>query len=513
MAKFVSQNFCQSSFPPLKNNSDSSSTTPSSKANLSASVFVSNSNLDDQVVQPNHFPPSKFIMSPTKFSTRKLRQTPLQVDTSKSKGPDGIPAIVLKTCAPKLAPILNKLFQLSYTLGTFPTSWKQAHVFPIPKKGDKSNPLHYRPIAITSLISKTMETIVTKQLLTFLETNNLLSDHQYGFRKARSTSDLLDYAVHVWSSALECSGESRVISLDISKAFDRVWYKSLLAKLPMFGLHHTLINWIGSFLSDRSIAVRVDGFLSNLHSINAGLPQGSVISPVLLILFINDQLTYTSSSIHSFADDPFLSSSFSFNPNDHASTDVQLHRNIPALPCSDDLTVIEKLGKDNLVSFNESKTKKAVISRKRNQDFLPAVMNGDQLDTSASFTHLGLSLSSNLTRKTHVHTLAKHASQKLGFLARVRGYFSSSHLLSIYKSQIRLSLEYCSPTSGVILQNLLSVFLTKSSPKPFVSSIILTSPNLSNLFPIVDLLEIFQSFIDTYTGIVFRRSGILFQFL
>ena len=260
-------------------------------------------------------------MSPIKFSKRKVRQTLLQLDTSKSKGPDCIPAIVLKTCAPELAPILNKLFQLSYTLGTFPTSWKQAHVFPIPKKGDKSNPLNYRPTAITSLISKTMETIITKQLFTFLETNNLLSDHQYGFRKARSTGDLLAYAVH---------------------------------------------NWIGSFLSDRSIAVRVDGFLSNLHSINAGVPQGSVISPVLFILFINDLLTSTSSSIHSFADDTFLSSSSSFNPNDHASTDIQLHRNISASLLSYDLTVIEKWGKDNLVSFNQSKTKQAVISRKRN---------------------------------------------------------------------------------------------------------------------------------------------------
>ena len=111
---------------------------------------------------------------------------------------------------------------------------------------------------------------------TFLETSNLLSDHQYGFRKARSTGDLLAYAVHVWSSALESSGESRVISLDISKAFDRVWHKGLLAKLPMFGLHHTLINWICSFLSDRSIAVRVDGFLSNLHSINAFFLVGYV---------------------------------------------------------------------------------------------------------------------------------------------------------------------------------------------------------------------------------------------
>ena len=189
------------------------------------------------------------------------------------------------------------LFLTNYS--SFPTLL--AH---FPPRGNKSTSFLSQKKA-TSLIHSTIvplqslhsSLIITKQLLTFLETNNLLFDHQYGFRKARSTGDLLAYAVHAWSSALESSGESRVISLDISKAFDRVWHKGLLAKLPMFGLHHTLINWIGSFLSDRSIAVRVDGFLSNLHSINAGVPQGSVISPVLFILFINDLLTSTSSSI------------------------------------------------------------------------------------------------------------------------------------------------------------------------------------------------------------------------
>ena len=107
-------------------------------------------------------------MSPITFSRRKFPQTLLQLDTSKSKGPDGIPAIFLKTCAAELALILNKLFQLSYTLGKFPTSWKLPHIFPIPEKGDKSNPLNYRSIAITSLIFRLMEAIITKQFLTFL---------------------------------------------------------------------------------------------------------------------------------------------------------------------------------------------------------------------------------------------------------------------------------------------------------------------------------------------------------
>ena len=242
VAKVASQNFCHSSFPPLKNNSGSSSCTPSSNANLFASTFASNSNLDDQNFQPPLYPTSTITMPPIKFSTRKVRKVLLQLNTSKSSGPDDLPAIVLKSCAPEIAPVLNKLFQLSYNLGIFPSSWTLAQISPIPKKGDKSDPSNYRPIAITSLISKTMETIITKQLLAYLKTNSLLPDHQFGFRQARSTGDLPDYAIHAWSSALESYGERRVISLDISKSFDRACHKGLLAKLPMFGLHHSLIK-------------------------------------------------------------------------------------------------------------------------------------------------------------------------------------------------------------------------------------------------------------------------------
>ena len=207
-------------------------------------------------------------MPSIKFSTRRVWKALLQLITSNSKGRDGILAIVLKYCAPELAPVLNKPFQLSHNLGIFPSSWTPALVFPIPQKEEKSEPSNYRPIAIASLISKTIKTIITKQLLAFLKTNSLLSGHQYGFRQARSTGDLLAYVVHAWSSTLESYGESRVISFDLSKAFDRVWHKSLLAKLPMFGLHPTLITWIASFLSGRSIVIRVDGFLSRPHSIN-----------------------------------------------------------------------------------------------------------------------------------------------------------------------------------------------------------------------------------------------------
>ena len=122
------------------------------------------------------------------------------------------------------------------------------------------------------------------------------------------------------------------------------WHKGLLAKLPMFGLHHTLIKWISSFLSDRSIAIRVDGYLSNPHSINLGVPQGSVIPPVLLILFIDDLLSSKSSSVVSFADDTYLSSSFSSNPQHLAYSNISPYRNTSASLLTNDLTNVERWG-------------------------------------------------------------------------------------------------------------------------------------------------------------------------
>ena len=293
-----------------------------------------------------------------------------------------------------------------------------------------------------------METIITKQLLNFLETNNLLSDHQYGFRQSRSTGDLLAYAVHTWSSALESYGESRVISLDIPKAFDPAWHKGLLAKLPMFGLHNNLIKWFASFLSNRSIAIRIDGLLSEPHSINSGVPQGCVIWPVLFILFINDLLSSTSSSIYSFADDTYLSSSFSSNSPNLSHSNVSSYHNTSASLLTNDLSTIEMWGNDNRVKFNHGKTTQVVISRKHHQNFPPVFMSGRELDISSSFSQLCLSVSSNLSWKTHIHSTAKHASQKLGFLSRARGFFSPSQLLTIYKSQSRPSPIYCSHVWG-----------------------------------------------------------------
>ena len=145
--------------------------------------------------------------------------------------------------------------------------------------------------------------------------------------------------------------------------------KIFLLQLPVFGLHHTLITWISSFLPDRSIANRVDGNLSKPHSINSGVSRGSVISPVLFILFINDLLSSTFSSIFSFTDDTYLSSSFSSSPQHFAYSNISPYINTSASLLTNDLTNVERWGKDNRVKFNQEKTTQVVTSRKHHQDF------------------------------------------------------------------------------------------------------------------------------------------------
>ena len=127
-----------------------------------------------------------------------------------------------------------------------------------------------------------------------------------GFRQGRSTDDLLAFLSESWSSSFRDFGETFAVALDMSKAFDRVWHKALIFRLPSYGFYPSLCNFISNFLSDRSIAVVVDGHCSSPKSINSGVPQGSVLSPTLFLLFINDLLNQTSCFIHSYADDTTL---------------------------------------------------------------------------------------------------------------------------------------------------------------------------------------------------------------
>ena len=162
-------------------------------------LFDNNSTLDDRGNTPPTIPRCNSSLRDILFTQREVHKALLSPDVNKASEPDGIPAVVLRTCAPEQTPVLTRLFRLSYSSSTVPTTWKNALVHPVPKKGDKSIPSNYRPISINSLLSKVMEQIINAQLLGYLEERQLPSDRQYGFRHGRSAGELLVYLTHRWA--------------------------------------------------------------------------------------------------------------------------------------------------------------------------------------------------------------------------------------------------------------------------------------------------------------------------
>lgn len=447
LAKSIQNNFCKTSFPPLLSN-DQIISTAKGKAELFAKQFAENSTLNPP---PNMALPSinncNFIMHDLKFKVKSVRHILCNLDCSKASGLDGIPAIVLKKCAPELAPVLTRLFQISYDSGIFPSCWKTARVQPIPKKGSKTLPNNYRPVSLLSIVSKVMEKYLNVEILKYLELNKLIHDRQYGFRNRRSTADLLSFVTHTWNKSLEFHGECQIVALDISKAFDQVWHAALLNKLPSYGLPPKFCSWVSSFLTNRSISVVVDGQSSDLHCINAGVPQGSVLAPTLFLLHINDLLSCTANPIHSYADDSTLHSNFQ-TAKPVSSAELNVFRKLAQESLSQDLERILKWGDANLVKFNASKTQSCSLSHKPSPNPHLVRMQNEDLAYLESFSLVGVALDQNLLWRGHINSLAESAAKKLGYLFRARKYFSSANLLSLYKSQVRPTIEYCSHIWG-----------------------------------------------------------------
>ncbi len=178
--------------------------------------------------------------------------------------------------------------------------WKYAYIQHVPKRSDHSNSSNYRPIALLSWLSKAFETILNTKILKHLPAFNFLYDRQYGFRKGRSTGDLLAFHTNSCSSSLSHFGETFAVALDMPKAFDRVWHKSLVSELQSFSFYPSLCTFISSLLSGPCISAIVDGHCFTPKPINSGVPQGSVLSSTLFLLFIND-LSITICPLHSYA--------------------------------------------------------------------------------------------------------------------------------------------------------------------------------------------------------------------
>ncbi|MCP3901151.1 MAG: reverse transcriptase family protein, partial [Desulfobacteraceae bacterium] len=278
------------SVPPLEHNGQII-TSDFEKADIFNKHFLKASQLDDS---NSHLPQYQRIADPDRnFDNIDITVSDVWdqvkcLDSSKSYGPDGISPIFIKEGSNKLIWALQKLFQLSISKAMVPDSFKKANVVPIHKKQHKTLVENYRPISLLSILSKIFEKIVFKYLFNYFKDNFILSLFQSGFQPGISTVTQLLEVYHHFCKAVDDNKEIRVVFLDISKAFDRVWHKGLLFKLKQCGIGGKMFEWFVDYLENRFQRVVINGQASSWLPISAGVPQGSVLGPLLFLVYIND---------------------------------------------------------------------------------------------------------------------------------------------------------------------------------------------------------------------------------
>ena len=255
----------------------------SDKAKLFAENFSLYSNLDDSGVSLPVFPSrTNLKLHNISVTPKMVRKIVMNLDLSKTSGPDCIPVVVLKNCEPELSYILAELFNKCLKESCLPDCWKVLSVVPVFKNvGERSTAKNYCPVSLLCLVSKVFEKLVNNRIVGHLEKCGLFSDFQYGFRSSRSTADLLTVVSDRIASAFNKSRATRAVALDISKAFDRVWHAGLLHKLKSYGISGPIFGLISSFLSNRQLRVVLDGKSAQEYPVNAGVPQGSILGPTL----------------------------------------------------------------------------------------------------------------------------------------------------------------------------------------------------------------------------------------
>jgi hypothetical protein len=247
----------------------------------------------------------------------------LNLDVKKSVGPDLVSPRVLKECAQQLAGPLAVFFNLILLTGFVPDDWKTAIIHPLFKKGSRFLPANYRPISLTSCLCKIFEHIVSSQIHKFLFLHNLIDEHQHGFRSNRSCEGAIVSMLQDWAAPLDRLCAVDAVFLDFSKAFDTVPHRLLTYKLEQYGICGPLLKWIGNFLTGRTQRVRVNNELSKVVQVTSGVPQGSVLGPLLFLLYINDITKTVRSKMNLFADDCVIYSQV-YSNNDIARLQTDL---------------------------------------------------------------------------------------------------------------------------------------------------------------------------------------------
>lgn len=359
-----------------------------------------------------------------------VRELLLKLDPSKSAGPDHIPALFLINCAKTISLPISLLFKKSLSVCTVPNVWKSAFVTPVHKKGLKTDILNYRPISKLCLISKVFEKIVYNQIYATLK--NSFSDFQHGFLRGRSTVSNLVLLNDNLTATMDKGRQVDVIYTDYSKAFDRINYKLLLIKLQNIGIRGDLLRWFSSYISNRSQAVVISNYISSWVSIPSGVPQGSLLGPLLFVIFVNDiNSCLHASSLLCFADDMKVFSA------------ISSQEDVDALQA--DLSRLDDYCCLNQLDLNPSKCFSVTFSRKKDILQSSYTLKGHALERKTHVKDLGVMHDTKLLFDSHVDSVATKAYRALGFVMRSSVGFARAKTLKIlYCTFVRSHLEYAS---------------------------------------------------------------------
>ena len=403
-------------------------TDPSEKADLLNRQFHSVFTTTDKAQPTPSYDNNVPAMPPIEVSIQGVLAQLQRLNPSKASGPDDISPRVLKELAHSLCSPFTSLFQKSLDQATVPDDWKKARVTPLFKKGDKYLPGNYRPISLTCVSCKILEHIVTSQMAKFLEGNRKLNTNQHGFRSRRSCESQLVELVSDISEHMDAGNEVDAIFLDFSKAFDKVDHLKLIQKLAKIGVSPQVNHWIKDLLHGRSQTVVVDGYSSTPCPVTSGVPQGSVVGPILFLVYINDLPTSVLSQTRLFADDTVI---YNLSCNRE-----QLQK---------DLDTLQKWEASWNMEFNPLKCEYVKFSRRKtkginNQYYLHNI----EIPKTDSVKYLGVKLESSMRWNDNTTYLVNKASSRLGYVKRTIPPTLPHLRAKAFTSLVRPIVEYAS---------------------------------------------------------------------
>jgi hypothetical protein len=407
-------------------------------------------------------------------------------------GPDGISSEIIKRSLQFTVPPLTHIVNLSLQQGVFPDEMKVAKVIPLFKSGDKTSVNNYRPISLLPVFSKILEKSMANRLSQYLSENYILHPQQFGFRPKHTTSMAINILVDRISLALDSNKAFAGVALDFRKAFDTVDHSILLRKLGHYGIRGAPLKWFESYLSNRHQFVQLLNSKSTLQSIECGVPQGSIIGPILFLLYINDLPQATSLFSIMFADDS--------NVFTEGTSTAECLETL-----NKELVLLTSWIHSNKLSLNVEKSHLIVFSKARNPPNDAMVfLDGKQLTQVHSIKFLGVFIDDKLSWQQHINYIRGKLSRTIGILSRAKILLNQSTLRNIYFAFTHPYLTYCIDAWGQCsVQLFQSVFRLQKRAIRILTTSTRNAPT-ANLFSSLNILPLKDLYVQSIAIFMFK---------